>query len=226
MNHNIIEFLKIRFSYLIELSKITNNDLFNFITINHNNVNEYDEMCLNYDIIKTNNNKIVCMDNKFKIIDINEFSLNQIGLMKIKYSTFNLVFTNNTNDITLDYIIKLKLYINLIIDQIKNYHTNTKIFNNFNKELSYNNNLILIDKIDLTKYFNTNMNHYISLISKSHILLEKIKNISDAYSLIYNNFNFVKKNTIKFKKVSYNQLNSNTIDMFHILYNKHKLNII
>jgi len=239
MNENIIEFIKIRLLYLIELSKIVNNDLFNFNTINHNNVKEYDEMCLNYDIIKTNNNKIVCIDDNFKTIDINEFSLNQIGLMKIKFSSFNLIFSDNINDITFDYINKLKLDINLIINQIKNYHTNTKTFNKLNKELLYYNNLILTDKTDLTKYLNTNMNHYLSLIDKTDLtkylntnmnhylslidkkdkLLNKMKNISDGYSLIYNIFDFIIENTIILKKVLYTQVNLNTIDMFKILYN-------
>ena len=219
MNENIIEFIKIRLLYLIELSKIVNNDLFNFNTINHNNVKEYDEMCLNYDIIKTNNNKIVCIDDNFKTIDINEFSLNQIGLMKIKFSSFNLIFSDNINDITFDYINKLKLDINLIINQIKNYHTNTKTFNKLNKELLYYNNLILTDKTDLTKYLNTNMNHYLSLIDKKDKLLNKMKNISDGYSLIYNIFDFIIENTIILKKVLYTQVNLNTIDMFKILYN-------
>ena len=219
MNENIIEFIKIRLSYLIELSKIVNNDLFNFVTINHSNVNEYDELCLNYHIIKNNNNKIVCIDDNFKTIDINEFSLNQIGLMKIKFSSFNLIFTDKTSDITTDYINKLNLDINQIINQIKKYHTNLKSFNNFNKELSYYNNLILTDKTDLTKYLNTNMNHYLSLIDKKGKLLDKMKNISDGLSLIYNIFDFIMEDAIKCIKVSYTQVNSNTIDMFKILYN-------
>ena len=226
MNENIIEFIKIRLSYLIELSKITNNDLFNYITINNHNAKDYDEMCIKYDIIKTNNNKIVCIDDNFKTIDINEFSLNQIALMKIKYSSFNLVFTNNTNDITTNYINKLKLDINQIINQIKNYHTNTKSFNNFNKELTYINNLILTDKTDSTKYFTTNMKNLLSKAENTYILVEKMKIISDIYSFVYNMFNIIITSGYKFKKLSYNQINRNRIDLLKVLYNNIKNNFV
>jgi hypothetical protein len=87
MDPIIIEFIKIRLSYLMELCKIINNDMFNLVTINHtidtlgDNVKDYNEILLKYDIIKTNNNKIVCIDDNLKIIDLNEFSLNQIALI-------------------------------------------------------------------------------------------------------------------------------------------------
>jgi hypothetical protein len=223
---NIIEFIKIRLSYLIELSKIVNNDLFNHITINHHNANDYDEMCLKYDIIKTNNNKIVCIDDNFKTIDLNEFSLNQIALMKIKYSSFNLVFTDNINEITTDYIIKLKLDINQIRNQIKNYHTNLKSFDNYSKELTYINNLILTDKSNLTKYFTTNMKNLLSKAENTYILVEKMKIISDIYSLVYNMFNIIITLGHKFKKMSYNQINRNRVDLLKVIYNNIKNNFI
>jgi len=217
MDPIITEYLKIRLSHMLELCKIINNDLFNLVTINHDNVKDYDEILLKYDIIKTNNNKFVCIDDNLKIIDLNEFSLNQIGLMKIKYSSFNIIFPDNKNDLTQDYINKLKLDLNNIINQIRNYHTNTKIYNKLNYELPYVNKLTLTDKSDLNKYLNTNIQEYLFLTERTHDMINKIKVVSDIYSLIYNIFDVVNKSK-QFKKISYGQINRNRIQTISILY--------
>ena len=217
MDPIITEYLKIRLSHMLELCKIINNDLFNLVTINHDNVKDYDEILLKYDIIKTNNNKFVCIDDNLKIIDLNEFSLNQIGLMKIKYSSFNIIFPDNKNDLTQDYINKLKLDLNNIINQIRNYHTNTKIYDKLNYELPYVNKLTLTDKSDLNKYLNTNIQEYLFLTERTHDMINKIKVVSDIYSLIYNIFDVVNKSK-QFKKISYGQINRNRIQTISILY--------
>jgi hypothetical protein len=217
MDPIITEYLKIRLSHMLELCKIINNDLFNFETINHDNVKNYDEILLKYDIIKSNNNKFVCIDDNLKIIDLNEFSLNQIGLMKIKYSSFNIIFPDNKNDLTQDYIDKLKLDLNNIINQIRNYHTNTKTYDKLNYELPYVNNLTLTDKSDLNKYLNTNIQEYLFLTERTHGMINKIKVVSDIYSLIYNIFDVVNKSK-QFKKISYGQINRNRIQTISILY--------
>ena len=229
MNLIIIDYIKIRLSYLMELCKILNNDMFNLVSINHDNVNDYDEIFLLYDIVKSNN-KIVCINKDFKIFDINQFSLNQIALMKIKYSSFGINFPNDNNHLTDVYLNNLKENLNIIVNQIRNYHTNTIKNEKINKDQIFIDNMYFNDKSKLDKYFMINIKYYLSKFDDSINIYDKMKLLYKIYSFVYNMFNFAVLLSDKFKKTIFSQIDCNRIQTFCVIYNdiynnKYNLNI-
>lgn len=225
MNDNIIEYMKIRLTYLIELCYIVNHNMFNGILLNHDNIKDYNEILLEYEIIKTDNNKIVCMNKDFKIIDINKLSLNQIGLMRIKYNKFNVIFPNNKNDLTTEYIIKIKEDIRKIIDEIKEYHKNSIEYDKINKEISYT--IDYIEKNKTHKYIPTNIKYYMDKFDNAYNLDEKTKILSNIYTFIYNNFDNMKTERFKhFLDTVYNQLHKNRSQILINIHNNIDTHII
>lgn len=224
MNENIIKYLNIRFTYLIELCYIVKHDLYNYILLNHDNIKDYDEILLEYEIIKSNN-KIVCMNKDFKIIDINKLSLNQIGMMRIKYNSFGIILSDKKDDITNEYLDKLKEDIKKIIDEIKDYHNNEKEYNELDKEMTYS--IDYLEKDRNKNYIVSNIRYYMDKFDNSSVLHERVKILANIYIFIYNNFENMEIKSYKpFIRSVYNQRDKNIFQIYENIYNQIDKNII
>jgi len=225
MNINIINYFKIRFFHLIELSIYVNNDLFNNIIIDHNNIHDYNELFLQYEIINSHNNKLYCIDKHFKIIDLNNFSLKQIAMMKINFNSFNIKFNNN--EINCEYIEKTKKDIFNIIELIRNYHTNTNIYILTENKIINKINLINNDNSNIDKYIVSNIKHLINNFNINNNIYNQTKSLYNIYTFIYNNFNDIcYKINKKFIKTVYLQLDKHIYQFYNNIYQKINENII
>ena len=209
----LVHYLKIRFSYLLELCKYENHDLFNNIQIDNNNIHNYNELFLEYEIIKTNNNKIVCINKEFEIKDINEFSLNQIAMMRIKYNSFGIELRDNKNDnITQEYVDNLKNDVIKILNEIRDYHKNSNIFNLTKTKISYTNKPKYDDNINIT----SNYYNYMEILEDTFGLVNRMKPLSDVYIYLYNIFDDMILND--FKKKIYKDMDKERLDLINRVY--------
>ena len=208
----LVHYLKIRFSYLLELCKYENHDLFNNIQIDNNNIHNYNELFLEYEIIKTNN-KIVCISKELKIKDINDFSLNQIAMMRIKYNSFGIELRDNKNsDITQEYVDNLKNDVINIFNEIRDYHKNTNIFNLTKTKISYTNKPKYDDNINIT----SNYYNYMEILEDTFGLVNRMIPLSDIYIYLYNIFDDMILND--FKKKIYKDMDKERLDLINRIY--------
>ena len=208
----LVHYLKIRFSYLLELCKYENHDLFNNIQIDNNNIHNYNELFLEYEIIKTNN-KIVCISKELKIKDINDFSLNQIAMMRIKYNSFGIELRDNKNsDITQEYVDNLINDVINIFNEIRDYHKNTNIFNLTKTKISYTNKPKYDDNINIT----SNYYNYMEILEDTFGLVNRMIPLSDIYIYLYNIFDDMILND--FKKKIYKDMDKERLDLINRIY--------
>ena len=216
MNQNIKILLDIKKALFINLCNIVNNNYYNYETITKDYLtsNNY-ELLIDYIIIK-NNNKIYCINSLLDNKNINEFSKKQLSFMRIKYESFNISFPNNYNDITDEYIDKLKNEINNIIIIIKNYHKNNKEYIIQNMILPYNFKLYITDISNYNKYCVDNIKELLKKCDLSHGYINKANEMNNIYIFLYNNFDFIINNK-KFRETVYNNLSKNNIDIDNII---------
>lgn len=206
----LVHYLKIRFSYLLELCKYLNHDLFNNIQLDHDNIHNYNELFLEYEIIKTNN-KIVCINREFEIKDLNEFSLNQIAMMRVKYNSFSIELRDKNSDITQEYVDNLKNEVIKIFNEIRDYHK-PSLFNLTKTKISYTNKPKYDDNINIT----SNYYNYIEILEDTFGLVNRMIPLSDVYIYLYNMFDDIILND--FKKKIYKNMDKERLDLINRVY--------
>ncbi len=216
MDHNIKILLDIKKALFIDLCNIIKNDYFNNETITKDYLSSDNyELLIDY-IIIYNNNKIYCINSLLDNKNINEFSKKQLSFMRIKYESFNISFLNNYNDITDEYIDKLKNEINKIIIIIKNYHKNNKVYMINKMLLSYNFELFITDISNYNRYCVDNLKNLLKKCVLSHGYINKANDMNNIYIFLYNNFDFIINNK-KFRDTVYKNLSKNYTDIDNII---------